>query len=286
MRLKDKTVLITGAGSGLGRECALLFAREGAGVVVTDKNKQRAMDVSNRVNENGGTAIWLKCDVTVEAEVAQAIDSTVEKFGKLDVMYANAGVAVPGFGNVSFAETTLESWEAVHDTNLKGFFLCAKHAARQMIKQGYGNILATSSSSAFAGFPGWSIYAASKGGLNALVRNLSFDLGPFGVRVNAVCPHHGMSVNLMQAEDAAVTGLSYEQAMDWSPETRAMPLKLNRPPTLADNAYGALFLASDESAYMSGICLPTCDGGSLARSSMHFEESLGGMAARANALNA
>ncbi|WP_131748383.1 SDR family oxidoreductase [Frankia sp. Cppng1_Ct_nod] len=273
MRLEGKVVVITGAGSGLGRESALLFSREGASVVVTDIIERRAKDVADLIGERGGRAVALKVDVTVESDVAEAVAAAVRQFGRLDVMYANAGVTVPGQGTVALEDTTEESWTHVHDTNLKGVFFSIKHAARVMKDQGGGTIVVTSSASSLAAYPSFTIYTASKGGVNALVRGAAFDLGKYGIRVNAICPTHGMSVNFGLPADAEVVGRSYEEVSGpWDPTYAPMPLKLRRPPNLLDNAYAALFLASDESAYMSGVCFPTTDGGTLGRVAIQFPE--------------
>jgi NAD(P)-dependent dehydrogenase (short-subunit alcohol dehydrogenase family) len=274
MRLRDKIVVITGAGSGLGRECALLFAAEGASVVVTDLSEIRAERVAEEVTAAGGTACWMRADVRNEDAMESAVALAVATYGRIDVMFANAGVGEIGFGTVPFDELTLDNWKAVQDTNLMGAFLAARAAFRSMKNQGGGTILVTSSASALSAYPGFVSYTASKHGVNGLVKALSFDLGKYGIRVNAICPTHGMSANLPLPIDAEVLGKSYEELQTpWQKEHAAMPLRLDRPPSLKDNAYAALFLASDESAYMSGVCLPTTDGGTHARISIHFGES-------------
>ena len=136
----------------------------------------------------------------------------------------------------------------------------------------------TGSAGGIVAYPGFFAYCAGKAGAHHLVKSMSYDLGRFGIRANAIAPTHGMSVNLAMPPDADVLGLSYEEAAvaesgAWEPAKSPIPLKLNRPPRLLDNAYAALFLASDESAYMSGVVLPTTDGGTLSRVAMGFEEN-------------
>jgi NAD(P)-dependent dehydrogenase (short-subunit alcohol dehydrogenase family) len=276
MRLADKSVLITGAGAGLGRESALLFASEGARVAVTDVDLGRAEETAKLVAEQGGTAIAIKVDVTNESEVHDAFESTVAEFGKLDVLYANAGIPVPGGGLIPFEELTESDMRRVIDVNLLGVMFCAKHAVAPMRAIGGGSIVVTSSAGGLVAYPGFAAYGASKGGVNQLVRALALDLGAHNIRVNAICPAHGMSPNFMLPADSEVVGKSYEELGGWGPTLEQVPLKAPRPPSLRDNAYAALFLASDESAYMSGVVIPTCDGGTLSRVALFIsEEDLG-----------
>ena len=275
MRLQDKVVVITGAGSGLGRESALLFASEGARVVVTDLIPARCKKVANEVEAAGGQAIALTADVRIEEDMKAAAQLAVDTWGRLDVMFANAGIGEIGFGTVPLEELTLENWNAVQATNLTGVFLAAKAAVPFLKAQGGGNIVVTSSASSYAAYPHFISYTASKHGVNGLVKVLSLELGKFGIRVNALCPTHGMSVNLALPPESEVLGKSYEQMSPWDKDKAAMPLRLDRPPALRDNANVALFLASDDSAYMSGVCLPATDGGTLARVAIIFPEDLG-----------
>lgn len=266
MRLAGKVALITGAGAGLGREAALLFAQEGARVIVTDVSAGRAQEVAKQVNERAGEAFAVAADVSVESDVAAAVQVAVDRHGKLDVMFANAGVAVDSLGAIPFEQLPAQSWQRLVDVNLTGVFFSCKHAAAVMKRNGGGTIVVTSSAASLAAYPGWAAYAATKGGVNALVRGMALDLGRYGIRVNALCPASGMSPNFVSPLDAPVVPASYEESAGaWDPWTTTMPLKLNRPPSLADNAKVALFLASDDSAYMSGVCVPSCDGGMLAR---------------------
>jgi NAD(P)-dependent dehydrogenase (short-subunit alcohol dehydrogenase family) len=274
VRLQGKVMLITGAGSGLGREVALLAAEEGAKVVVTDKIEARIGPVVEAITGKGGEAAGLKADVTVEAEVEAAVSFAGDTFGPLNVVHANAGVTVPGQGRIALEDTTLESWHAVNDVNLTGVFLTIKHAARAMKQTGGGSIVVTSSAASLVAYPGFGSYVAGKSGVNGLVRAAAFELGKYGIRTNAVCPTHGMSVNFMMPPDAPVAGVSYEEAAGpWDPAVAVMPLRLSRPPALRDNAWPVIFLASDESQYMSGVCFPTADGGQHARTSIPFPDA-------------
>ncbi len=276
MRLHDKVVAITGSGSGLGRECALLFASEGAKVITSDYVHGRAEKVADEVGDAGGEAFAIHADVRVEADMESLVQAAVDHFGRIDIMYANAGVPEPGFGANAFHQLTLQDWNNIVATNLTGIFLAWKHAAAQMIAQGHGGtLLATTSAASFNAYPGFPAYTTSKAGANGLVRAASLEWGRYGIRANGLAPTHGMSINFALPAEAEVLGLSYEQMAPWDPDKRAMPLRLDTPPTLRDNAYVALFLASEESRYMSGQTLASVDGGSFARTSIIMPGDLG-----------
>lgn len=278
MRLEGKTAVITGAGSGLGRESAFLFAREGANVVVTDLIERRALDVAAQVSEQGGKAVGLKADVRAEADMDAAVQAGVTEFGRLDIMFANAGVAPEGFGAIPFEEFSVDAWNAVNDVVFTGVFLSAKAAVKVFKRQGGGgNIVVTGSAGGIAAYPGFFAYEAGKAGAHMLVKCMAFDLGRFGIRVNALAPTHGMSVNFAMPPEAEVLGISYEEAAaaeagGWDPGPSPIPLKLGGPPRLIDNANVALFLASEESQYMSGVVIPAADGGTLSRVAINFPD--------------
>jgi NAD(P)-dependent dehydrogenase (short-subunit alcohol dehydrogenase family) len=277
-RFEGKVIFITGAGSGLGRECAMWWAEEGGTIVATDLVEPRALDVAAQIVEKGGDAIGLKVDVAVEAEVESGVGRAVQEYGRLDIMFANAGRTVEGFGTIALEDISESQWDEVNDAVYKGVFFSGKHAARVMKAQGSGNIVVTTSAGGINAYPGFGPYCAGKAGAIGLVRSMAFDWGKYGIRVNGLAPTHGMSVNFALPADAEVLGLSYEEAAlaesggAWDPRTFRGPLKLNRPPSLRDNAAVATFLASDDSAYMSGVLIPSCDGGSFARSSIAFPE--------------
>ncbi|MDT4933805.1 MAG: hypothetical protein QOK11_1697 [Pseudonocardiales bacterium] len=264
MRLAGRVALITGAGAGLGEETALLFAEEGAQVVAVDIVAERAEAVAAEITARGGAAIGLAADVSDEPQVAAAVAAAVARFGKLDILFANAGISDEGLGLVPFEDRSLEHWQRLVGTNLTGVFLSCKHAVPPMRDAGGGSIIVTSSAISLVAYPGWALYAATKGGVNAFVRGLALDVGGYGIRVNALCPLHGMSPNFMRPVGAPVLAGSYEESRAWDAKEFAGPLKLSRPPRLRDNANLALFFASEESAYMSGVCIPSCDAGSLA----------------------
>jgi NAD(P)-dependent dehydrogenase (short-subunit alcohol dehydrogenase family) len=280
-RFDGKRIVITGGGAGLGRECALLWSSEGGQVVVSDLVEQRAVDLAAEINTKGGRAEAIKADVTNESEVAAAVDLAVSAFGGLDIMYANAGKGPAGYGSIGLEDFTEEQWDDVNDVVYKGVFFSGKHACRVMKGSGNGgNIVVTISAGGLNQYPGFGAYCAGKSGCIGLVKAMATDWGRYGIRVNALAPTHGMSPNFAMPSDAPVIGMSYEEyalqqeGATWDPYTRfAGPLKVNRPPSLRDNAAVATFLASDDSAYMSGITIPSCDGGNFARTSIPIPEN-------------
>jgi NAD(P)-dependent dehydrogenase (short-subunit alcohol dehydrogenase family) len=279
-RFVGKVIVVTGGGSGLGRECALWWSQEGGRLVVSDLIEERAMRVAKDVADGGGTAVAIKADVSVESEVAAAVDLAVAEWGRLDIMFANAGKAPEGFGAVPLEDVTEAQWDDVNDVVYKGVFFAGKHACRAMKATGGGNIVVTVSAGGLNAYPGFGPYCAGKAGTIGLIHSMAYDWGRFGIRVNGLAPTHGMSVNFALPPDADVNGLSYEEAAlagsgaDWDPYTMFPgPLKVARPPRLRDNAAVATFLASDDSAYMSGIVIPSCDGGNFARTSIPIPEN-------------
>ena len=282
-RLENKVAVITGAGSGLGREAAQLFAVEGAKVVVMDVLGDRADGTVKLITERGGDAVAVQADTAIEEDVVRTVQAALDHFGKLDIMWANAGIvsrggvpSVAGGEELLFEDFPLEDWHEVINVNLTGPFLCAKHAVRPMRDNGGGSILITSSAASMAAYYSIAPYAATKAGVNGLVRSLSLDLGKWGIRVNAIAPTHGMSPNFLMERGAPVVGKSYEEAAGpWDKGITPIPLKLDRPPSLLDNAKTALFLVSDDASYTSGQVLASVDGGTLARVAIPFQEDQG-----------
>ncbi|GAA4672621.1 SDR family NAD(P)-dependent oxidoreductase [Gordonia humi] len=282
MKLEGKVALITGAGSGLGRESSKLFSAEGAKVAVVDIDPERAAGTVEQVEKAGGEAIAITADVAQRDQITAAVDETVKKFGKLDIAWANAGVVsrggvptVAGGEQVLFEDLTVEDWHQVLGVNLSGVIYTAQAAVPVMKAAGGGVILATSSAASMVAYHDISFYSATKAGVNGLVRGLSLDLGPYGIRVNAIAPTHGMSPNFLMPAGSPVVGQSYEEvAGPWEPFVSPIPLKRNRPPSLLDHAKMALFMVSDDAEYVSGAVWSSGDGGTLSRVGMWFAEDL------------
>ncbi len=255
MRLKGKVALITGGGSGIGRASAVLFAREGAKLVVSDRDETGASDTVKQVRDAYGEAVAVGGDVTSNADSASMVRAAVDEYGKLDVLVNSAGVSSR---NALEAPGDAEAlWDRVIEVNLKGSFLVSFHAVPEMRRAGGGSIINLSSIIGLVGYPagipgvggGFNPYAASKGGVIQLTRNLAVDCAKDNIRVNCICPGYTRS-NLTRelfSDPAVVDALVERTPMG----------RLGQPEEIA---YAALYLASDEASFVTGIPLAV-DGG-------------------------
>ncbi|MGA8154288.1 MAG: SDR family NAD(P)-dependent oxidoreductase [Terriglobales bacterium] len=252
MRLTNKVALITGGTSGIGEATAILFAKEGASIAVSGRNEKRGHAVIEQILQAGGKAIFIRTDVRKAAECRRAVDETIETFGKLDILFNNAGVFYP--------HTTLDcseqEWDLQLDINLKGTFLMSKSALPGMIQQGSGVIINNSSGWGIVGGDAAVAYCASKGGVVLLTKAMAVDHGRQGIRVNCICP--GDVDTPMLPEDARLRGLKWA---DYLAGCANRPL--GRVGTADEIAKAALFLASDDSSFMTGAAL-VVDGGGTA----------------------
>ena len=247
---QDKVVLVTGGAFGIGRAAAGGFARLGAKVVVSDIDGVRGEETLRRVREAGGEAIFVKTDVSAEADVKALVDKAVATYGKLDCAFNNAGIHKNFVSTVDFTEA---DWNEMIDVNLKSVWLCMKYEIRQMLRQGKGAIVNTSSAAGLVGAPSNPAYPASKHGVVGITKSTALEFARRGIRVNCVCPgptRTGMN------ESLAATNPEMVKAMD-----RKVPMgRIGEPEEVAA---AAIFLCSDEASYITGHALPV-DGGIVA----------------------
>jgi NAD(P)-dependent dehydrogenase (short-subunit alcohol dehydrogenase family) len=253
MKLANKVAIITGGNSGIGKATTELFSREGARVCITGRNEKRCREVVAEINKTGGHAIFVLADVRSPDECRKTVEATLEAFGRVDILFNNAGVY--------FADNALdcseEKWDLTIDTNLKGTFLMSKFVLPSMIKQGSGVIINNGSGWGIVGGKEAVSYCASKGGVVLMTKAMAIDHADQGIRVNCLCP--GDVKTPMLDEDARMQGMTWDEYHAQAVEQRPM----GRIGTPEEIAKAALFLASDDSTYMTGATL-VIDGGGTA----------------------
>ncbi len=252
--LQGKAALVTGAGRGIGRAIALRLAEEGADVAAADIVGQTASDVADTMGRLGRKAVAITADVSSAADVDRMVAQTVKSFGRIDLLYNNAGVVV----YKPMVETSEEEWDDLFKVNMKGVFLVAKAVANQMIKQGGGKIINIASVAGKRGVAGMSAYCASKFGVVGFTQALAWELANHGITVNAICPGV-VDTPMWEKLDAEIGG---RQGL---PKGEAIRRTINtniikRVETPEDVANLAAFLASKESDYITGQSLNVCGG--------------------------
>jgi len=252
MRLEGKVALITGGTSGIGSATAERFAVEGAMVAIIGRNTERGEQVVATIVAKGGEALFVRADVRFADQCRNAVEQTLERFGRIDVLFNNAGVFHPK----TIPECTEEEWDETIDSSLKGAFLMSKYVLPSMIRQGSGSIIHTSSGWGILGGNDAAAYCAAKGGLVVMAKAMALDHGPDGIRVNCVCP--GDVLTPMLHDDAAKRGMSWK---DYAAGANERPL--GRIGTVEEIASAVLFLACDESSFVTGEAL-VVDGGGVA----------------------
>ena len=253
MRLVDKVAIITGAGAGIGRSTALLFAKEGAKVVVADYDSERGAETVSIIREDGGEATFIQVDVSKAADAERMASTTVETYGKLDILVNNAGI----YMQANAVEMTEEDWDRILDVNLKGVFLCSKYCIPEMIKGGGGSVVNIGSEAGIVGIKNQVAYNVSKSGIIALTKSTAIDFAAHNIRVNCVCPGTTETPLVKAALERAPDPAAARRALE---EVRPAN-RLGRPEEIAA---GILYLASDESPYATGSIL-SIDGGYTAQ---------------------
>jgi NAD(P)-dependent dehydrogenase (short-subunit alcohol dehydrogenase family) len=252
-RLAEKVAIVTGAGSGIGRATALAFAAEGAAVVIAEINPHTGTQVAEEIARLGGQAVFCPTDVRKMEDAQRMAATALDRWGRLNILVNNAGVAIPG----SAVDMTEEAWNEVLNINLSGVWRGMKAAIPEMIRQGGGSIINVSSNQSLLGFHHWSGYAASKGGINSLTRQAAMDYAAQGIRVNAIAP--GMILTPMNEAILKNAEDPERIIQSWN---AAQPVgRVGRP---EDIAMLAVFLASDESTFITGQVY-VVDGGKMVR---------------------
>lgn len=248
MKLKDKVAIVTGSSKGIGEGIARVFVQEGAKVVVTCRTEVAGKKITGELLDAGGTAIFVKTDVTRSQDIQTMINKVIQTFGKLDVLVNNAGYHL----SKNAEETSEEEWEFIINTNLRSTFLCSKYSIPHLRKT-KGTIINISSMVGLVGQPNAAAYSATKGGQIAMTKNMAIDFAPDGIRVNVICPGW---IQTPLVEDW------FNQQKD--PEAARKYIfgqhPLGRIGTIEECGQAAAFLASDEASFMTGSII-TLDGG-------------------------
>ncbi|WP_141432682.1 SDR family NAD(P)-dependent oxidoreductase [Bacillus sp. 03113] len=244
MRLKDKVAIVTGGSQGIGEGIAQTFGRNGARIVIADINEEAGAKVVDKLASEGIDSIFVKTDISDEEQVKAMVEAGVDHFGGIDILINNAAVNI----RKSVVDTTFDEWQKVIGVNLTGTFLCSKYTIPKMEQRGGGAIVNIASWHAEKTITRLAAYAASKGGITALTRQMSLDCGPLNIRVNAVCPS-SVDTPLFRQTFASLPDPeeALKQTLDFQP--------FGRIGTVDDIANACLFMVSDEATYVSGQTL-------------------------------
>ena len=255
MRFKEQTIVVTGAGYGIGKVVAQAFAREGANVVLAARSREKMESVAEELRNLDTRPLVMTVDVSSEEDVKRLFGRVREDYDGLDVLVNNAGIAGP---TALARDVTAEEWKETLDINLTGAFFCAREASTIMIEQSRGSIVNITSIGGRIGYPLRTPYAASKWGMIGLSHSLAAELGAYGIRVNAVAPGpiEGERINQVIAARAESEGMTFEQVR----EGFLQPIPLKRMPTEQEVADMVLLLASDSTSAVTGQVMHV-DGG-------------------------
>jgi 3-oxoacyl-[acyl-carrier protein] reductase len=254
-RIKGKVAIITGANSGIGRATARLFAREGAKVVCCDIQETISPRIDQLIKDKeGGEALFVHCDVTKQEDLDGAVKSAIDKFGRVDILYNNAGAGI----RKKIHEHTDDEWNFVLNTNLNAMFRGARAVIPHFMQQKSGNMVTTASTFGLLASPEYPGYCATKAAIINLTREMALDYGPLGIRINCVCPGAIETPRFrgFPPRPTLGEGMTDEQRRTMGASNKAL-LRMGRPEEIA---YGVLFLVSDEASFVTGHAL-VVDGG-------------------------
>jgi NAD(P)-dependent dehydrogenase (short-subunit alcohol dehydrogenase family) len=257
-QFQGKVALITGAGSGIGRAASLMFAKDGAKVVVSDISAEGGQETVRKIVQEGGESIFVKADVTKAAEVEALLKKAIETYGRLDYAYNNAGAGMP---IIPIPECTEEFFDSQIALNLKGIFLCMKYELPYMLKNGGGAIINAASHCGVRGVPGRAAYVASKHGVVGLTKSAALDYAKSGIRINAIAAH-GTKTNFQRAA-SAVTGLTeaeFKEQSQKAAEHMAQVIPMGRMAEPEEIAEAVIWLCSNKSSYVTGEVIVLCAG--------------------------
>jgi len=249
MRLENKTAIVTGGASGFGAGIAQRFAHEGASVVVADINDPEGESIASEIRDSGGDAVYIHADVTSRSDTKGMISAAVAHSGQLDILINNAGFS---HANKSFTEVADEEFDRVYNVNVKAVYIAIQEAIPVFKRQGHGCIINTSSTAALRPRPGLAIYCSSKGAVSNLTKALAVEFAGDQIRINALCPvigETGMLETFMGVPDTAENRKKFEAT-----------IPMGRFSTPSDVAAAALFLASDDASFITGLTMEV-DGG-------------------------
>lgn len=253
-KLQGKTALITGGGTGIGKATAHLFAKEGANVYITGRREEKLKEVKQEAKDQGIEIGYVSADVSIESDCENVVNQIIDQEGKIDILFNNAGILIPGTTH----ETPTETWEKIFDINVKGTYFMSKYTIPHMLKKGSGVIVNNSSVVGLKGFPGLAAYVASKGAVTQLTKTMALEYADKGIRVNAICP--GAIETPMVVEDL----FGNVEDPDATKEYLISLHPVGRLGQSEEIANAVMFLCDDNVGFMTGNML-SVDGGWIAK---------------------
>lgn len=257
MKLANKTAIITGGGTGIGKATAHLFAEEGANVVITGRREEKLREVVEEISPKGHTIDHFVSDISNEEDCKATVDYTIEKYGQVDILFNNAGILIPGVTH----ETETEAWNKIFDINVRGTYFMSKFTIPHMLEREYGVIVNNSSVGGLKALPGLAAYIASKGAVTQLTRSMALEYADKGIRVNAICPG---TIETPMVTEGLLGRQETQEAKDAVEQFMISLHPMGRLGKSEEIAHSVLFLVDDNIGFMTGNML-SVDGGWIAR---------------------